>query len=317
MRKRFSILLALLLVFPQLTSAAILLDRVVAVVNKEVITWSDLYKMMESEATDQMKALKEEERIKVFKENESLFLEKLIDMKLQLQEAKNLGYQVSSDDLKEAIENIKKKYSLTDSALEESLKKEGMTLEEYKKKLTEQMLLSQFVNRQIRSKVVVSDEDLKKYMASNKENPDDSEAFKIRQIFLKKPKEDVDRKSLDEKAALIIQKLKTGEDFSALAQQYSEDPSAKAGGDLGFIKKSIMAREFVTALSAMKPGDFSNPFWTATGLHIIKLDDWIVPQSRDAKTEDIRKILFDEKFQAGYKSTIKSLREKAHIEIRL
>jgi len=71
---------------PVPSGSAILLDRVVAVVNKEVITWSELYKMMEYEATEQVKKMKDEERTKIFKENEALFLDKLIDLKLQVQD---------------------------------------------------------------------------------------------------------------------------------------------------------------------------------------------------------------------------------------
>jgi peptidyl-prolyl cis-trans isomerase SurA len=287
------------------------------VVNKEVITWSELYKMMESEATDQMKALKEEDRMKIFKDNEPVFLEKLIDMKLQIQEAKNLGYQISPEELKEAIDSIKKKYSMTDSSLVEYLKKEGLTLDEYKSRLTDQMLVSEVVNRQIRNKIVISEEEVNKYIASNSKSLDDSEAFKIRQILFKNPENEADKESVEEKASLIMQKLKSGEDFSSLALQYSEGPSARTGGDLGFVKKSVMAKEFVDVLSAMKPGDYSKPFWTEKGLHIIKLDDWIVPQNKDEDIENIRKKLSEEKFQESYKSYVKNLREKARIEIRL
>ena len=111
------IILVLILGFSQPSTAAVLLDRVVAVVNSEVINWSELYKMMEFESTDQMKALKEEDRMKVFKNNEPVFLEKLIDMRLQIQEAKRIGLDVSPDEIKEAIDNIKQKYSLSDNHL--------------------------------------------------------------------------------------------------------------------------------------------------------------------------------------------------------
>src|SRR4030043_976260 len=101
---------------PGLLEAAVLLDRVVALVNKEVITWSDLYKLMEYETTDQVKTLNEEERMKIFKESEPAFLEKLIDMRLQIQEARRLGLEVTPEEVRETIESVKKKYSLTASA---------------------------------------------------------------------------------------------------------------------------------------------------------------------------------------------------------
>jgi len=306
-----------LLLFHHAVHAAILLDRVVAVVNKDVITWSELYRIMESEASEQVRALNDEERSRVFKNNEAAFLEKLIDMKLQIQEAGRLSLQVREEEVKEAIENIKKKYQMTDAALEESLKKEGLTIEEYKKRLSDQILISQLINHQIRNKVVITDEQVEKYMESHKVNPAGEEEFRLRQIFFRKPTDESRRKELEEKAAMIVQRLKAGEDFAALAWDYSEDPSAKIGSDLGYVKKSNMAKEFINVLSGMKAGDVSMPFWTDQGLHIIKLEDRVSAKSTDERKENIRKELDEVAFAEKYKSYIKGLRENARIEIRL
>ena len=316
-RFKLTILILYLLMLSVASDAAVLLDRVVAVVNKEVITWSELYKMMENEAADQVRALKEEERLKIFKDSEAAFLEKLIDIKLQIQEARRLGLDVTTEEVTEAVENIKKKYSLTDNALEESLKKEGLSFEEYKKRLSEQIVISKVVSQQIRNKVVVSEEEVKKYMEANKESFTDGETFKIKQIFLGRPKDDADIKVIEDRASIIIQRLKAGEDFSILAEEYSEDPSGKLGGDLGFIKKSQMAKEFIDALNSMKVGEFSNPFWTEKGLHIIKLEEKVAAQSTDEARESVLKQLTESQFSERYKSWIKGLREKAYIVIRL
>jgi peptidyl-prolyl cis-trans isomerase SurA len=316
-RFKLTILILYLLMLSVASDAAVLLDRVVAVVNKEVITWSELYKMMENEAADQVRALKEEERLKIFKDSEAAFLEKLIDIKLQIHEARRLGLDVTTEEVTEAVENIKKKYSLTDNALEESLKKEGLSFEEYKKRLSEQIVISKVVSQQIRNKVVVSEEEVKKYMEANKESFTDGETFKIKQIFLGRPKDDADIKVIEDRASIIIQRLKAGEDFSILAEEYSEDPSGKLGGDLGFIQKSQMAKEFINALNSMKVGEFSNPFWTEKGLHIIRLEEKVAAQSTDEARESVLKQLTESQFSERYKSWIKGLREKAYIVIRL
>jgi peptidyl-prolyl cis-trans isomerase SurA len=116
-------------ILPAASHASILLDRVVAVVNKEVITWSELYKAMEFEVATQVKNLSDEERKKLFQENEGSFLENLINMRLQLQEARNLGIDVSQHEITETIDTIQKKYSMTQADFTESLKKEGLSLE--------------------------------------------------------------------------------------------------------------------------------------------------------------------------------------------
>ncbi len=312
-----TVITVLFCIVPGLLDAAVLLDRVVALVNKEVITWSDLYKLMEYEATEQVKTLNEEERMKIFKESEPAFLEKLIDMRLQLQEAGKLGLEVAPEEVRETIESVKKKYSLTDNALGESLKKEGLTFEEYEKRLSEQIIISKLVNQQVRKKVIVSEKEVKKYMDANREKLSDGEAFKLRQIFFKIPKNDADKEVIEEKASLIIQKLKAGEDFSALAEEYSEDTSGGLGGNLGFIKKSYLTEEFVNKLNAMNVGDVSIPFWTEKGLHIIKLDEKISAQNIDEVRENVRKQLTEAKVLEAYKSWIKDLRTKAQIVIRL
>ena len=311
------IILFLGFLFNSASYAAVLLDRVVAVVNKEVITWSELYKTMEYESAEQVKQMSDAERAKIFKANEAEFLDRLIDMRLQIQEANNLGITVSTEEVAEAVGNIKKKYSLTDKSFEESLRKEGMTFDEYKRKLSDQMLISHFVNKQIRQKVVVSGEEVNKYLEASGESAIAEESFRIKQIFMKIPKDEQGRPLVEEKAAMIMERLRAGEDFSSLAKEYSEDASAKLGGDLGSVKKNQMAKEFIEVLSSMKAGDVSRPFWTGTGLHIIKLEDKVSARTPDEMKETVRMRLMEEQFSEKYKSWLKALREKARIEIRL
>src|SRR4030066_2153361 len=297
--------------------APILLDRVVAVVNKEVITWSELYKAMEFEAATQIKNLSPEERKKIIKQSEPSFLESLIDAQLQLQEAQRLGLEVTHKEITETIETIRKKYSMTEDDFAGSLKKEGLSHAGYKKRLYEQILINKVVTHQIRNKIIVSDDLIKKYMEEHKANFSGIEKYKLRQIFFNKHEKDVEEKTVEEKAALIIRRLKDGEDFSALAWIYSDDPSRKIGGGLGFVNKDLLAKEFIDVLSDMKIGDYSMPFRTERGLHIIKLDEIIFTQHTDKVKEEVRKKLTEEQFAERYKSWIKGLREKAYIEVRL
>ncbi len=85
--------------FASAAQSAILLDRVMAIVNKEVITWSDLYREMEFSATDEIKAMKDEDRRSFFRENQMYFLENLIETRLQMQEAAKDGIAVSEADV--------------------------------------------------------------------------------------------------------------------------------------------------------------------------------------------------------------------------
>ncbi len=304
----------MLLGYATIVNSAILLDKIMAIVNKEVITWSDLYKAMEFEATDGMKTMKDEDKRRFFKENEQEFLESLIDMRLQLQEAAKAGVSVSDEDVSRAIENIKKKYSMTDEVFKEAIGKEGFTLAEYRKKLSEQITISRVVEQEVKSKILVTEGEVDKYLSENKDVAKESDGFNISHIFFRKTG---DRKQIEEKAAEIYKKIKTGENFSEVARQHSEDASASSGGELGFIRKSDMSKDFLDVLSKMKAGDVSEPFWGGNGIHIIRLNDKKEIKSLQELREMVRQKLLEEKFNKEYRNWIKGLRERAYVEIKL
>lgn len=314
---RIKVILILLLIaisfttLSKATTMPFLLDRVVAVVDKEVITWSELYRAMEFESGMDFRNVNEADKKKFFKDNEAQFLETLIDRRLQLQAARKLDISVSNEEVKEAIEGIKKKYNLSDKDFIESLKAEGMSIDEYKKRLSEQIILSKVVNQQVRSKIIVSEEEINEYLSKNK-----GSSYRIRQILIKKTK-DRDKDSMMAKAQEALSRIRAGEDFSAVAFSVSQDPSAKSGGELGMIKKELLSREFLDVLSRMNVGDVSEPFWTDKGLHIIKLDERVEAKTQEEMKEMARKKLFENKFNEAYRGWIRSLRERAFIEIRL
>lgn len=293
------------------SASPFLLDRVVAVVDREVITWSELFRAMEFELGMDLRNLSEADRSRFFKENEARFLETLIDRKLQLQAAKRLDISASSEEVKEAIEGIKKKYNLSESDFNESLKAEGMTIDKYKERLSEQIILSKVVSQQVSSKVIVSEEEINDYLSKNK-----GSTYRIRQILIKKTK-DRDRDLMMKMAQEAMARIKAGEDFSVVAFSLSEDPSAKTGGDLGVIKKELLSKEFLDVISKMKVGDVSEPFFTDKGLHIIKLDESLEQTGQEEMREIARKKLYERKFNEAYKAWIRSLRERAFIEVRL
>ncbi|MBI5848305.1 MAG: peptidylprolyl isomerase [Nitrospirae bacterium] len=309
--------LIFLFVLTSYVQATFLLDRVVAVVNQDVITWSELYRFMEVDASPAVKALPEEERKKIFLNNETLFLESLIELRLQVQEAANSRVKVVGEEVKETIEGIKKKYGMTDSQFQDSLKSEGYTFEEYKRRLVDQLLQSKIVNQQVRSKVLVSDADVDNFMKENKDMSSSAGSYHIRQIFFKKPKDPAERALVEEKALAVYAKAGQGQDFAELARLHSEDATRNSGGDLGYIEKGILGKEFLGALSAMKQGDVSKPFWSDRGMHILMLEETAAPRSAAELKEDAKIQLQEKLFNEKYKAWIKSLREKSFIDIRL
>ncbi len=294
--------------------STILLDKVVAIVNKEAITWSDLYKAMEFEITESGRNLTDEERRRFFKENETAFLEILIDMRLQFQEAQRTGIFVNNDEIEKAIGSIKAKYSLTDDMFIQTLKKEGFTLDEYKKKLHEKIMAGRLIDQEVKSKIIIDDERISRYIAQHPEMSGQFEGYNLSHIFFRKTN---NRASDEEKARQAYQRIKAGEEFSQTAKKLSEDATAQAGGELGLISKAELSKEFADALSNMKAGDISEPFWSENGIHVLKLNAVVESGKSHQIREQVRQKLAEEKFIKEYKNWLKGLRERAYIQIKL
>jgi peptidyl-prolyl cis-trans isomerase SurA len=185
---------------------------------------------------------------------------------------------------------------MDDRAFEAALAAEGVSLEQYKRSLSEQISIGRAVDVGVRSKVRLTGEE--------KKGPG-GETYRIRQIFIGIP--EGEEKAARDRAATAMEALKAGEDFAAVAQKYSEDPTAGTGGDLGFIEKEHLAKEFQEALTGLRPGDVSEPFVTEKGVHIIKLEE----------VRGAGEAVLEERFQRQYRQWLRGLREKSFIEIRL
>lgn len=314
--KKFLSVLFFLVLSVSFAQASFMLDRVVAIVNQEVISWSELHRAMENDASPAVKALPEEEQRKVFRENEAAFLENLIGYRLQIQEAVATGVRVSEEEIKDTVDGIMSKYNMTESQFQASLKAEGYELPEYKRRLAEQIMVSKVVN-QLRGKVLVTEPDIDKFLKENKTFADGAEAYHLRQIFFKKMDAGNEKSKIEEKAVSVYTKAMKGEPFPELAKEYSEDATRNAGGDLGLIEKGALAKEFSAALASMKPGDVSRPFWSDRGMHILKLEERSAPKTSADIREEARRILQNKLFGEKYNSWLKSLREKSFIDIHL
>ncbi len=296
---------------------AVLLDRVVATVNSEVITWSELVNMIKLEGKAYIEKGSPEERRKRIRELEKPFLNKLIQMKLELQEAREMGLSVSDAEIDSAVEDIRKKFGLTQEALLASLSAEGMSLEDYRARLKEQILISKAVNYAIKSRIVITDREIREYYEANRERFTGKEKVRIRQIFFAAPADDSRKGAVEARAREIMQKIRKGEDFARLAIQYSEGPNRQSGGDLGYISRGSALREVEDVAFALKTGEVSQPFWGPGGLRIIKVEDRIEAGGMEKAREKIKDILFKKAFEARYREWSAALREKAYVEVKL
>lgn len=291
----------------------ILLDEVVAVVNNEPITWSELYREMEFIASEDVRNLSPSEKRKFFEKNREALLEEYINSRVILKEAQSLGITVSNEEIDEAIERIKKKYSLDDTTFLETLKKERFTLSSYRKALSEQIMITKVVSQEVRSRVVVTEDEIKAHLNAHPEYTG-PETLRLRQLFLRKPKES-EIQAFQNKLNTIVSRLNAGEPFEKIVMLFSEDLRLP-GGDLGYIKKSELSVQFVEAVKGLKPGQISKPFWTEAGLYILKVEDRFGGMTPEEARIYTRQLLEMQKFDFLYRTWLKGLRERYHIEIK-
>ena len=284
---------------------SILLDRVVAVVNKEVITWSELYSNMETEFDKALSTMDDKDRLAFLKSREGVYLDSMINNRIQMQTAKKLGISPGDTEIDEAIDGIRKKNNLAPEVFEKELKDAGYTKDSYRKAITEQMTISRLVDREVRRNVKVTDDDVKEYLKVN-HLPAEGKFYRITQAYFKLPTED-NVEETKQKIAKFMSEANAGANFRELSAKYSESAIAENGGDMGYIHQSKLSDEFSRAVKELKPGDVSRPFQSSMGVHIIKLEDIRTPMQ----------MLEAERFETAYRDWLRALREDALIEVRL
>jgi parvulin-like peptidyl-prolyl isomerase len=294
--------------------SARIVDRIVAVVNRKVITQ---YQLQQAEKSFLQETSDSEETGQPTREK---VLNSLIEQELIRQAAEKEEILVSEDDLNAALDDIKQRNNLlTDDQLKTALGREGKTWEAFVKEIREQIKTAKLVNREVYSKVEVSENEIETYYQTHltlfKQSPP---TVRVRHILLKLS-ENADESEIQRvkaKAEQLVQQLRAGADFVALAKQYSEDPSSQSGGELGVFKQGELAAPFDIAFD-MNVGEISDPVRSAYGFHIINVQE---KQSGDQITYEtakpkIRQKLFEEQSQELYQKWIANLKDKAYIEI--
>ncbi|MBF0568127.1 MAG: peptidylprolyl isomerase [Nitrospirae bacterium] len=305
----------LILIIPAVSSA-IMLDQIVAMVDKEVITWSELYKAMEFDLKDKVRDMSSKERLEFLKKYEKEFLERLIEVKLQLMYAEAAHITIADKEVDAAIEDMMGKYSLTKEQFKDALKKEGFTFDEYRKRLSDQILLQKVGNVIMSEKVVVTDNEIAQHSKSSKLEKGPMK-YRLRLILISKKDDKEENLLAKKKAEDVYGYLMKGVDFRTMASQFSDDPTAGSGGDLGYVSADDMSKELLPIVEGMKEGDISRIFLTPRGFNIVQLLDKRAIDTDEKLYSEVRSELLEQKAKRVYKDWIKSLKEKHFIKIIL
>jgi peptidyl-prolyl cis-trans isomerase SurA len=308
-------ILALLALHPSLSRAQVV-NGIVAVVNEEVITTFELDKEYQQMQKEQEK-LPAAEKMGL----RAAALNRLVDKKLIDQKVRELDIKVQDDEVKLAIDDVKKQNNLTQETLVQALAQQGLSFDQYRAQLKEQLERLRLMSQEVRSKVQVGEQEVRDYYEANRAKFGAVEQFRARHIFFK-----VDRKGgaaelsrIEAIAAGVLKQARAGKDFAELARTYSNDPAAaKDGGDLGTFKKADMLPEIGDSVAAMKPGDISELVLSQAGLHIIKLEERSQSAGKalsEVKPE-IEEYLYKKKADERFAQWVKDLRASVPIEIR-
>jgi peptidyl-prolyl cis-trans isomerase SurA len=261
----------LLVAFGAHAQRIVLVDRIVAVVNKEVITASELAErvgLAERDMRRQGTTPPDRETL------EKQVLERLILDKAQLQHARDTGIRVDDVQLDRAIERIAENNKLTLAAFRRALENDGIVFERFRNEIREQIVLSRLREREVEDKVQVSDSEIDASLQEQKNEPDESE-YNVAHILVRVP----DQASPEriEAARARAEKARAeavgGGDFGKIAASFSDAPEALKGGELGWRSADRMPELFTTALRPMKPGSVSEVLRSPAGFHILKLLD--------------------------------------------
>jgi peptidyl-prolyl cis-trans isomerase SurA len=297
-----------------------IVDRIIAVVNDEIISLYDLNQLIKP-YMERIKAEgfpPEKERIMLFKVRDDL-LNQAIEKKLADQEIKRTGIEVSEKEVDATIERIKETNYYTDEDLRAALAQEGLTLEEYRKRMKEQILRTRLVNYEIKSKIVITNEDIKAYYESNKDQYGTEKKYHLRNIIMKPPPfaDKAEKLEVLQKMESVRAKLDSGRSFEALAREYSESSLASEGGDLGLFSFDELSPQIQKAIQGLKAGDFTPVLDTEQGYQIFFIEEIVRTSgiTLEQASPEIEEKLYAEIVNKKYKSWLDDLRKRSHIKI--
>lgn len=293
-----------------------------AIVNQEIITLSELEQLNTQLENPLLEQLTRELPRLPRRQQLQGTLRVLIEKKLQLQAAHKRGVTVGQEELQQAIEEIKNKEGIADdTALQKLLSKEKLTLSDYTQEIKDQLTILKLINREIRSGVVIQEEEINNYYRTHPEQFMLPERIRLAQILLSIPKgaEDHEIRDLEQKARQIHTNLLHGDDFSSTARSTSDGPEADQGGDLGFFKKGELLKEIDRAVFSLQMGQISEVVRSPLGFHIFKVlekkDGDAIPYGK--VKDQVEERLFFERTDMAYKLWLKRLRDQAYVEVRM
>jgi len=247
-------------------------DRIVAVVNKEVITASELSEAVAG-VQRQMRRQGTAPPERALLERQ--MLERLILDKAQTQLARDKGIRVDELQLDRAVQRVAQSNNMSLADFRAALERDRVPFQEWREELREQIVLSRLREREVDDRIQVSDSEIDVFLAQTQAKPDSRVEYQISHILVRVPEQTTpDRVEVARaRAQKALTEARAGADFASLAASYSDAPDALQGGALGWRSHDRLPELFSTALAAMKPGETSEILRSPAGFHVLRLSE--------------------------------------------
>ncbi|MBI4773736.1 MAG: peptidylprolyl isomerase [Deltaproteobacteria bacterium] len=291
-------------------------EVVLAKVNEAVITQEDLNRELDNAKArmEQLGAAKQGLSVEAMKGE---VLDNLIKRELLYQKSKEAGIVIDEATVNEKIDSVKKRFP-GDAEFQAALAEKGLSEKDLRLQVTKGLATKQLLDRDVIRNITVSDQEMHKYFDENPDFFTQPERYHTRHILVTMQKDWDDAKKAEARKKIedIKTRLDKGEDFAALAKEYSDCPSKDKGGDLGSVSRGQMVKPFEDAVFSMKPGERSGVVETEFGLHLIEVLE-IEPPGKvpyDTIKGQIEAFLKRQKTEQELELYVDRLEEKAKIE---
>ncbi|MBK1680645.1 peptidylprolyl isomerase [Rhodocyclus tenuis] len=245
-------------------------DRIVAVVNDEVITLNELRARLDS-AQGQLRRqgtpLPPQEVLL------RQMLERMVMDRIQLQYARDTGLRIDDAQLDQALQRIAANNRMSLAQFRETLARDGIAFARFREEIREEITIARVREREVENKIAVSEGEIDNYLAGDASQRGQTEEFRLAHILFRSPEaaspEQIQR--LKARAEQVLERLKKGEDFAQLAAAYSDAPDGLTGGDLGWRALDRMPAIFAESATQLKAGETSALLRSSNGFHLVKL----------------------------------------------
>ncbi len=244
-------------------------DRIIAVVNDEVITLNELRQRLDSVVSQLRRQGTPLPPADVL---EKQMLERMVVDKVQVQFAKDNGIRIDDGQLDMALNRIAANNKMTLSQFRQTLEKDGVSFLKFREEIRQEIMMARLKEREVDAKLLISEGEIDNYLAGDGAGGS-AEEFQVAHILVRAPESASPEQlqKLKAKTEQILDRLKRGEDFAQVAAAYSDAPDALQGGNLGFRSLNRMPNIFAEAVQKMQPNQLSPVIRSPNGFHIIKL----------------------------------------------